>query len=765
MTIHSFSSMRLRRGTIRRASQRHLVTATALFSLSLPSFFVLLTQPAFAEDEEKPKYALRSSTQAAVHSSRRSKGSGSAALKPVAFEKVDAGNRPAEVVQVIASRHNLLGRAATASEGSLTAREIQLRPVYRVGQLLEAVPGLVVTSHSGEGKANQFLLRGFNLDHGTDLATFVDDMPINGVSNAHGQGYTDLNFLIPETLSGVDYTKGPFHADIGDFGVAGSDHMKLADEIRRQISLSAGTLGDYRAYIGGTTHFENGDRWVNAFNISHSDGPWKYPDNARSIRALSRYTHGSAASGFDLTAMFYRGQWRATNDQPLAAYSEGLISRYGSLDPTDGGFSERYSLSGHYHLSRDNWKWTTSAFVAHDRLTLWNNFTHYLDDPVNGDQQQQDETRTTLGGSSVYARQDHVGSVKTETQVGVQGRYDFLYVDRRHTRQRIALPNCPSSLEATRPYLCNADTINLGAVGLFVQNTTHWLPWLRTVVGLREDYQGGTDSNQVDGSLTRRHQWLFQPKGSLIFGPWQKTELYLSAGRGFHSNDFRSVSGSYASGEFTKGSVTVPLMTSAVSGEVGVRTTPLRHLNVQAAAFIIDFDSELSYDGDAGVTSPGPASRRKGVELSAQYTPFQWLEINTDLSFAKARYQAKDLSKYGIDGPYVTNAPSFVWSFGIILDRGPWYGGLQVRWLGGYPLVEDNSLRSSGYKEVNMNIGYRFTSKLKLEASVFNAFDTHAYAAQYAYDYRLTPTSSVQTGATGHPIEPISARLSLTAEF
>ncbi|WP_236709324.1 TonB-dependent receptor [Acetobacter tropicalis] len=749
-------------GHIIRYKRHFFVTAmlsTGFTFCSLPT--MAAGSPLAVPTTQKTKHSrpsLKSSTPSVTGKAKNSPAAQGA-------QNVSVKEGAPETIQVTASRRDLLGRAGTASEGSLTAREIQLRPVYRVGQILEAVPGLVVTSHSGEGKANQFLLRGFNLDHGTDLASFIDDMPVNGVSNAHGQGYTDLNFLIPEVLAGVDYTKGPFHADIGDFGVAGSDHMKLADDIPRQISLSAGTMGDYRAYIGSTTHFSNTGRWVNAFNISHSDGPWKYPDNARSIRALSRYTYGSAKNGFDLTGMFYRGQWRATNDQPLDAYHEGLIGRYGSLDPTDGGFSERYSLSGHYHLARDNWKWVTSAFAVHDRLTLWNNFTHYLDDPVNGDQQQQDETRTTVGGSSVYTRQDHVGLVRTETRIGVQGRYDILYVDRRHTRQRVTLANCPSSLEATIPYTCNADNINLGSVGLFVQNTTHWLPWLRMIVGLREDYQGGTDENLVDNSLTQKHQWLFQPKGSLVFGPWKKTELYLSGGRGFHSNDFRSVSGSYTSDEFTKGSVKVPLMTSAVSGEVGVRTTPFSHLHLQAAAFIIDFDSELSYDGDAGVTSPGPASRRQGVEFSAQYNPFTWLEFNTDLSFAKARYRGHNLSSYGIDGAYVTNAPNFVWSFGVMVDRGPWYGGLQVRWLGGYPLIEDNSLRSSGYQEVNMNLGYRFNKKIKLEASVFNVFNTRAYAAQYAYDYRLTPTAAVQTGATGHPLEPISARLAVTADF
>nr|WP_269111384.1 TonB-dependent receptor plug domain-containing protein [Acetobacter senegalensis] len=497
-----------------------------------------------------------------------------------------------EHIEVVASRRDLTGRAQTASQGTITAKELQMRPAYRVGQILEAIPGLVVTTHSGEGKANQLLLRGFNLDHGTDLATFVDDMPVNGATNAHGQGYTDINFLIPELLGGVDYTKGPFYANIGDFGVAGSDHMKLASEVPRQISASAGTLGDYRVYAGGTTRFKNGDRWVNAFTWQHADGPWRYPDNARTLRAISHFTHGDDRNGFDLTGMFYRGQWRATNDQPLEAMRSGMIGRYGSLDPTDGGFAERYSLSGHYRMAGDNWKWVTSAFASHNRMTLWNNFTHYLDDPVNGDQHQQDETRTMLGGTSTYSRNDHIGRFESETSVGVQGRYDILYVDRRHTHERVALRDCPGSLNDSAQYACNADNINLGTVGFYVQNTTHWLPWLRTVVGLREDYQGGIDDNLIDGSRTVKHQWLFQPKGSLIFGPWKRTELYLSAGRAYHSNDFRSVSGSYNSGEFT--SVSVPLMTSAVSGEIGVRTTPVDHFHMQAAVFIIDFDSELS---------------------------------------------------------------------------------------------------------------------------------------------------------------------------
>ncbi|GBQ28640.1 TonB-dependent receptor [Gluconacetobacter azotocaptans] len=688
-----------------------------------------------------------------------------------------AGNRPAprqttpaatkssvdETITVTASRLNLLGGAVSAAQGTITREELQLRPAYRVGQLLEAVPGLVVTAHSGEGKANQFLMRGFNLDHGTDLASFVDDIPINEVTHAHGQGYTDLNFLIPELLGSIDYTKGPFNATTGDFGVAGSDRVHLVDDMPTTISGSGGTLGDARFFTGGTAHFPNKDRLVGAFEIDHADGPWTYPDNFRAIKSAARYVHGTATNGFDLTGMYYRGQWRATNDQPLEAIQHHLISRFGSLDPSDGGFTERYSLSGHYRLGGDRRKWVTSFFADHSRLALWNNFTHYLVDPVDGDQFGQDETRTKVGGTASYMRTDLVGALRTETVFGLDGRYDTIFIDRRHTRQRVVLPTCPDSPYGGGLYVCNADNVQEGRVAGYVQNTTHWLPWLRTVVGLREEYYHGADHSLVTGYFGRVGQTLFQPKGSLIFGPWQKTELYLSAGRGFHSNDLRGVVGTFSGDRFLAGSVLAPLMTKAVSEEIGIRSTPLRRLNTQLAFWRIDFDSELMYDADEGVNEAGPPSRRQGVEFSAQYNPLSWVELNTDIAYSHARYRTHDPEYYGIGGTYVANAPNFIWSFGVLLDnKGPWFGGLQVRWLGGYPLLEDNSLRAKGYREVNLDAGYRFSKRLKLTVSIFNLTNSHDNAIEYGYDYRITPMAQAITGATVHPLEPISARFALT---
>lgn len=671
---------------------------------------------------------------------------------------------PPDTITVTASRINLLGRATTAGQGTVTEKELRLRPAYRIGELLESIPGLVVTTHSGEGKANQFLMRGFNLDHGTDLASFVDGIPINEVTHAHGQGYTDLNFLIPEMMGTIDYTKGPFNAATGDFGVAGSDRIHLVDFLPTMISGSVDTFGNERLVTGGTAHFQNGDKLLGAFETDHADGPWKYPDNFRAIKSMARYLHGTATNGFDLTGMYYRGQWRATNDQPLEAVQENLIGRYGSLDPTDGGFTERYSLSGHYRFGNDQQKWEARFYADHSRLSLWNNFTHYLEDPVDGDQFQQDETRTKVGGALTYTRSDTLfGTMPTETVFGIDGRYDTIYIDRRHTSQRVVLANCPDSPYGGGLYVCNADAVQEGRVAGYVQNTLHWLPWLRTVTGLREEYYHGADHSLVTNFSGNVGQVLFQPKGSLIFGPWKKTELYLSAGRGFHSNDLRGVVGTFSGDRFTAGSVQTPLMTKAFSEEIGLRSTPLRHLNTQLSFWRIDFDSELIYDPDEGVNESGPPSRREGIEFSAQYNPLPWLELNTDVAYSHARYRTHDPEHYGISGTYVANAPNMIWSFGALIDNGgPWFGGLQVRWLGGYPLLEDNSLRSKGYREVNLDFGYRFSKKLKLTVSLFNLTNSHDNAIAYGYEYRTTPTSKAVTGTTFHPLEPISARFALT---
>ena len=707
-----------------------------------------------------------------------------------------ANQEPSSVVSnvvVTASRVNLIGVAQTASQGSVTQKELELRPVYRVGQLLETTPGLVVTVHSGEGKANQYLVRGYNLDHGTDIANFVDDMPVNRPTNTHGQGYSDVNFIVPEMASGLDYTKGPYYAAVGDFGAVASTHMRITNDLPNQVSATVGTLGRYTLFGGGTAHFSEDDRLTGGFTFDHVDGPFTPPENFRKYAGLLRYSHGTAAEGYSVTAMYYKGDGLLTTDQPNAAVDQGLITKWGTLDPTDASSSERFSLSGHWAHQTESWKFAVSGYYIHSRMTLWNDFTHFADDQVNGDQEQQDETRDTFGGqaSATWSKEFSHG-VTSDTVFGVQYRYDSAYVDRRHTRARQVLNYCsvevadpsqipegvPANIDQSAYFIpashgaCQADQVHTADLGPYIENTTRWTPWLRTVVGLRDEYYTADDTyfgvtavNLTQGQKLSGNQTLFQPKGSLIVGPFYQTEFYLSAGRGFHSDDVRGVFGTVPLEGVPALAGATPLLAPTTGYEVGMRTNIIPKVQLQLAVFQQDFESELRYDSDQGQDAASAPSRRQGIEISVQYRPMPWLEFNTDLAFSKPRYTG-DLAAYGLSGPYIADAPNFIGSFGILADHGPWYGGLQWRRLGPHTVNDgEPGPQDSGYSEFNANLGYRVNKHLTIEATGFNLLNSRDDASGYYYSYRLTPTSELETGTTFHPLEPISGSVKVTWLF
>jgi len=711
------------------------------------------------------------------------------------------GTNVSEVV-VTASRLNLLGKAMTASQGSVIKEEIDLRPIYRIGQLYEAVPGLVVTVHSGESKANQYQLRGYDLDHGTDFASFVDGTPVNRGTNAHGQGYSDQNFLMPQIVSGLDYTKGPYYAEIGDFGAVGSAHVHLLDELPNQLSVSAGTLGDEDVFASGTYTFGDHDRIWAAADYGHLDGPWNPPSNFNKENATVRFSHGDDAEGFSLTGMYYQSGGRLETDQSIYAVQEGLIGRYGVLDPTDRGRSARYSFSGHYGTEGEHWKFTSDLYSIHSTMTLNNNFTHFLLDPVNGDQEQQDETRDVYGANAALVLAFDLGAIHADTTFGLQDRYDNIYVDRRHTLRDVSLDYCevpavpsgvlPAGLlppPADTPAgalndggngqayaavggACNADRVNLNDFGAYIENTTRWTSWSRTVVGFREeDVYAHDHSLTLSPSFTgSTSQSLAQPKGSIIFGPWLQSELYVSAGRGFHSNDVRGVFGTVGLEGLTPTAGPTPLLAPTNGEEIGLRTNAVPKVAIQLALFQEDFSSELAFDEDQGQDQPTAPSRRQGVEISGEYRPFPWIEFNTDLTFSKARYQgslANLENVFGLGGNFITNAPSFVGSAGILVDNlGPWYGSLQWRDLGPYPVVDGSEYpQDKGYSEFNLDIGYKVSRRLKVSVNVYNLLNTKANAAAFDYESQLTPTSQPVTGLQVHPLEPTSARFTVTATF
>jgi hypothetical protein len=639
-----------------------------------------------------------------------------------------------EQVLITGVRTELLGVATTSSQGVVLKEELTQLPAFRAGQLLETVPGLIVTVHSGEGKANQYLLRGFNLDHGTDLATFVDGMPINMRTHAHGQGYTDLNFFIPEMATGINFTKGPYFAAEGDYASVGAVHIGYLNEIPDQASATVGTFGYQRLFGAGTRDVMAG-RVLGALELIHYDGPWTHHDDVRKVNAVLRYSQGEASEGFSVTAMYYRGLWNATTDQPERAVTEGLIGRFDTLDPSDGGQSQRMSLSAIYSHGTLDYHFDANAYVINSQLTLWNNFTHFLDDPINGDQEAQDDTRTIFGGGVSYTLFHMLFGTNSETVVGFQTRYDTIHVDRLHTKERVPLD------------VTIDDHVREGSVGAYAQLTDYWTDWFRTVLGVREDYfkasARGSNAGKGDASL-------FQPKGSLIFTPFDKWEFYVSGGKGFHSNDFRAVP---SGGTF---------IAPSKGWEVGVRATPIADLTATVTAFQINFNSELTYDPDVGQTSAGRPSNRKGIEVNLTYTPFEWLEFYGSSAFSHARYTDDDPA-----GKYIPDAPSIIASLGVYvrnLDR--WSGALEFRYLGEHPLIEDNSIKSTGDQEVNMNVGYDFGEGWKAQLGIFNVLNSKDNAAEFFYTDRLPgePADGV-ADFHFHPLEPRSFRLTVSKEF
>jgi hypothetical protein len=657
-------------------------------------------------------------------------------------------------VVVTAARRELIGTTSTASEGIVVNDELALTPAFRPGQLLETVPGLEVTSHSGEGKANQYLLRGYNLDHGTDLAVSVDGMPINNPTHTHGQGYADLNFMIPELATNIKYTKGTYYASQGDFASVGSIHLSYLDRIEDQVNLTAGTMGFQRMLTAGSVAAGAGNV-LGALELQHYDGPWANPDDQRKVNAVIRYSDGDERDGSSLTAMFYHGLWNATTDQPARAFEEGLIGRFGTLDRSDGGRAQRGSLSGQYRASFGNGLFNANAYAVNTQLTLWNNFTHFLIDPVNGDQEEQTENRVIVGGSASYQVPMQTFGIATDWLTGIQIRYDINDVSRLPTVDRAVMPASADPLNFSE-----TDHVHLADLSAYAQGTTHWTTWFRTVLGLREDHIHGIDSGTNSGQAG---QSLFQPKGSLIFTPAATTELYLSAGRGFHSDDLRGVTSAA-----TTGQEGAPLIAMQTGEEFGLRQQLAQgKVALTFAVFNLDAASETTYDPDIGQDVAGPASRRYGYEINLTYQALRWLEFYVSYSGDHARFKSDFDDGTGHVGRYLPNAPFATGSFNIyVKNLGPWSGGLEFRYLGVEPLSSDDQIQTSGYGEWNADIRYAFTPDWRVGLGVYNILNRHANAAEFWYIDRLPgePAAGV-ADVHFHPPEPLSARLTVSKSF
>ena len=706
-----------------------------------------------------------------------------------------SGSDPLQEITVTARRQELLGKATTASEGTIADQELQLTPQYRPGQLLETVPGLIVTLHSGEGKANQYLLRGYNLDHGTDLDTYIDDMPVNQPTHAHGQGYTDLNFMIPELADEISYTKGPYYANVGDFGAVGSIHVRYRDTIPDEISATVGTLGFQRIYTAGSAALGDGNL-LGFVEMQHYDGPFTTPDDARKENLVLRYSEGDEQNGYSVTGMYYHQLWTNTTDIPVRALAEDLVSdRFGTLDPTDGGHAQRTSLSVNYHAVMGDGQFTANGFFVYNQLHLYNNFTHYLFDPVHGDQEDQFESRRMTGGAASYALPVRIGSIQNEIFVGGLTRYDLLRVGRSPSEDQVNSPG-----QDDPPSFSNDDQVYLFAGAAYVQATTHWTSKFRSVLGIRDDYQHGTDIDYLAALHEKagytnsgtQAQSLIQPKGSLIYTATDTLEFYLAAGRGFHSADLRGVNQDTS---VDLGLPHTPLLARQEGQEAGFRAAPQPNLAFTFAVYNLWQQSETIIDPDVGSDAAGPPSRRYGYEVNLTYQINRWLEFYGSYSGDHTRFTHPFDDGTGHLGTYITDAPVATGALALyVTNLGPWSGGLNYRYLGNYPLssgpcvdsaaVHDfpnvatscanaptalGQINARGFGELNLDARYALPAGWSASIGIYNLLNTHAAAAEFWYVDRLK--SEIDAYPDGradvheHPLEPIMARFTITKQF
>jgi hypothetical protein len=666
-------------------------------------------------------------------------------------------DQPMPEITVSAQRLGLIGTATTASQGVVNSTELQLTPTFRPGQMLETVPGLTVLQHSGEGKANQFILRGYNLDHGTDIGIWIDGMPINEPTHAHGQGYADINFLIPELTERETYTEGPYYADQGDFSSVGSVHISYADTVPDQIEATGGTFNFERVFAAATQPLADG-HLLEALETKHYDGPWIPGDDQRELSSVLRYSGGGEDRGYSVTGMFYHDLWNATTDQPLRAIDAGLIDRFGTLDPSDAGYAQRASLSGQFHDESAEGLLLASGYVISNRLSLWNDFTHYLVDPVNGDQEQQHEDRSTVGADASFTH-DFLGAKHSTLLIGAHLRHDSNDVSRLPTEGRVLLTPAQLALASYPASFSEADRVRLDSEAVYAQLTTIWTFWMRSVIGFREDFMSGSDVGTNHGAASAS---LPQPKISLAFTPVATTEIYLSYGEDFHSDDLRGVNRARI-----EGLGGAPLLARQQGEEIGLRQQLGHQLSATVAVYNLDAQSETTYDPDIGQDAPGPGSHRYGAEFNLTYDPLRWLEIYASFSRDHSRFISPYNDGTGHTGYFLANAPQYAGSLNVYVKAlGPWDADLQYRLLGPYPLSSDDAINAPGYGEWDADVHYLWNDGWTFGLGLYNLLDKHANAVEFWYVDRLPGEAAAGVPDIHvHPLEPLTLRLTVGKHF
>ena len=638
----------------------------------------------------------------------------------------------------------LLGSADSSSQGVVGYADFSTRPLARVGELVEVVPGMIATQHSGPGKANQYFLRGFNLDHGSDFSTFFDGMPVNFRTHAHAQGYMDLNFIIPEVIERIDFKKGPYFANTGDFSLAGTSSMKTYDSLERGfVEVTVGSGDEIRLVAADSVSTEVGSL-LYALEHQQTNGMFVLDQDVRKYNGLLKYTGEIAGIPSQLTLTAYDSEWISTNQVPQRAVTSGQIDRFGFIDPDLGGQSHRYSISGRFELG----EWDLTAYASAYYMSLINNPTYSLNDPINGDEFEQEDERVLFGGSLVRQSRFEIMGLKAAGLFGAEVRVDDV--------QELNLFTTRSRL---RYGSVREDSARELSLSTYAESEFALSENLRLTIGLRADYiRFDVEALRAENSGSESDA-LLQPKFGLAYRLSDSLELYANYGHGFHSNDVRAAVNRIdpVTGEDTEAQ---DILVEGRGGEIGFRYDNLKGFNISLTAFELATDSELVFVGDAGTTEPSDPTRRSGVELNAFYSISKRLVI--DLSAARARGHFRGLP----DGANsITDAHENVAAAGLtyVGTQGV-TASLRVRYFGDAALTEDESVMKENSTLINAGVSYA-AGAWEMGIDVLNLLDAEDDDIAFFFESRLPGEVEAMEDIHFHPSNPRVIRAMLRYSF
>lgn len=660
-------------------------------------------------------------------------------------------SRTLSAVRVTGRADNLTGVATSAAQGRIGRADLKLRPLVREGEILEAVPGMILTQHSGDGKANQMFLRGFNLDHGTDFQTRIESMPLNLVTHAHGQGYSDLNLLIPELVDQVSYSLGPYYAELGDFGSAGGATLQMVRTLPQGYASAEGGAWGYRRLVAAGSQSRGAHTFLAGGEVKDYDGPWNVAQGLSKRSGLARYSWQGRDQSLSVLGLSYVNHWNASDQIPERAVLGGTLSPFGQVDRTLGGETGRHSLSLNLERQRGLVHTSFDAFAVRYDFTLFSNFTYFLDHPESGDQIRQRDARMIYGLEWQQRRLFTVGGHDQQWRYGLQSRFDDADVSLSHAAGRRITD------------VVRADQVRQGSVGIWTALESRWSTRLRSVVGVRSDgYAFDVRSDRTENSGARRAQ-LLSPKASLILRARDGIELYAGGGLGFHSNDAR---GTTIHTDPLSGDRVDPVdpLVRSTGGELGLRMSGPRELRTTISVWTLALNSELLFVGDAGTTEPQGRSARTGVTVANYWRPIPQVTVDGDISFTRARYRDAVAGATRVPGALENViAAGMQWT--------PRPNGLtavvRLRHLGAYPLIESNRVRATPTTLVNASAGVPLRGLpvrgARLTMSVLNVLGSRGRDIQYFYTSRLTgePTGGVDD-VHYHPVEPRQLRVGIS---